>query len=87
MADGDGLAGGSGSRHCGGSLSIIDAHATCKPTTNLLGRVQLSPGERAGPGNKSPRTVIIWSLSLKQPENPLCAIGGPGSDKASVGFV
>jgi hypothetical protein len=37
MADGDCLTGGSGSGHCGGSLYITRAHATNKPTTNLLG--------------------------------------------------
>ena len=66
VADGNRLASGSGSRHCRGILYITHADATCKPTANLLGGVQLSAGERTGPGDESPRTTIIWSLSLKQ---------------------
>ena len=65
MADGDGLTGGSGCGRCGGSLYITRTDATGKPTANLLGSVQLSPGERAGPGDGRARAVIIWSLSLK----------------------
>jgi hypothetical protein len=39
MADGDGLAGGSGSGRCGGSLDITRTDATDKSTANLLGSV------------------------------------------------
>jgi hypothetical protein len=65
MADGDGLTGGSGCGRCGGTLYITRTDATGKPAANLLGSVQLCPGERAGPGDESPGAVIIWSLSLK----------------------
>jgi hypothetical protein len=65
MADRDGLAGGSGGGRCGRSLHVTLANAARKPTANLLGSVQLSPGERAGPGDESPRAVIIRSLSLE----------------------
>ena len=65
MADGDGLTGGSGCGRRGRCLYITRTDATGKPTADLLGSVQLSPGERAGPGDESPRAVIIWSLSLK----------------------
>jgi hypothetical protein len=67
MADGDRLTGSSGGGRCGGSLDVIRTDATGKPTANLLRSVQLAPGERAGPGDESPRAVIIWSLSLKYP--------------------
>ena len=49
--------------------------------------MELSAGERAGPGDERPRAVIIGSFSLKQPEHPLCAVGGPGGNKTSVGFA
>ena len=67
MADADGLTGGSGSGRCGGRLHIARTDATDKPTADLLRSVQLSPGERPGSGDKSPRAPIIWSLSLEQP--------------------
>jgi hypothetical protein len=87
MADADGLAGGSGSGCRGGRLHITSTDATGKPTADLLRRVQLSSGKRAGAGDESPRAIIIWSLSLEQPENPLGAVSGPRSDKTSVGFA
>ncbi len=65
MADGYGLTGSSGGRRWGRRLYSPHTPATGKPTANLLGSVQLSPGERAGPGDESTRAVIIWSLSLK----------------------
>lgn len=65
VADGDGLAGGSGSGGCGGSLYITRTDAAGKPTANFLGSIQLSPGKRSGPGDQRPRAAIIWSLSLK----------------------
>ena len=87
MADGDRLTGGSGSGRCGGSLYIACTDAADKPTTNLVRRVQLSPGERAGPGDERPRAVVSRRLSLKEPQNPLRAVGGPCGDKTSVGFA
>jgi len=39
MADGDGLAGGSGSGRCGGSRYITCTDAADEPTANLLGNV------------------------------------------------
>ena len=87
MADRDGLTGGSGRGRCGRSPHLTCPDAPGKPPANLRGRVELSPGERAGPGDERPRAVIIWSLGLKQPENPLCAVGGPCGNKTSVGFA
>jgi hypothetical protein len=65
VADGDGLTGGLGRGRCGGTLYITRTDATGKPTANLVGSVELSAGERAGPGDESPRAAIIWSLGLK----------------------
>jgi hypothetical protein len=87
VADGDGLTGGSGSGRCGGTLYLTRTDATGKPTANLVGSVELSAGECASPGDECPRAAIIWSLSLKEPENPVGAVGGPGGDKAAVGFA
>ena len=66
VADRDGLAGGSSSGRCGGSLHITSANATDKPTANLVRSFEFSPGERAGPGDESSRAAIIWSFSLEQ---------------------
>ncbi len=87
MADGDGLTGGSRSSLRGRSLHITRTDATGKPTADLLGRAQLTPGERAGPGDERARAIIIWSLSFKEPEDALCAICSPSRDKASVGLA
>jgi hypothetical protein len=87
VADGYGLTGGSGSGHCRWSLHITGSNPTHEPTADLLGSVQLSAGERPGPGDGSARAVINWSFGLEQPQNPLCAIGGPCGHKAPVGFA
>lgn len=87
MADRGRLTGGSGRGRCSRSLHLTCTDATGKPPANLLGGVELSPGERAGPGDERPRAVIIWSLRLKQPEHPLCAVSGPCGNKTSVGFA
>jgi hypothetical protein len=87
VADGDGLTGGSGSGRCGGILYVTRTDATGKSTANFLGGVELSAGERPGPSDESPRAAIIWSLSLKEPENPVGAVGGPRGDKAAAGFA
>ncbi len=87
VAHGDGLTGGSGSARCSRSPYLACTDATGKSTANRLRGVELSPGERAGPGDESPGAVILWSLSLKQLQNPLCAVGGPCGDKTPVGFA
>jgi hypothetical protein len=74
VADGYGLTGGSGSSCSGGSDDITRADATGEPTTDLLRRVQLTPGEGAGPRDQRPRAIIIRSLVLKQPKNSLNAV-------------
>nr|WP_163548555.1 hypothetical protein [Candidatus Frankia nodulisporulans] len=87
VADGYGLTGGSGSGSCRRSLHITGIDPTHESTADLLGSVQLSPGERPGPGDGSARAVILWSFGLEQHQNPLCAIGGPCGDKTSIGFA
>ena len=87
VADGYGLTGGSGGGSGCGSLYVTGSAATDESTADLLGSVQLCSGERPGPGNRSARAVISWCFSLKQPQNPLSAVGGPGGDKASVGLT
>jgi len=87
VADGYGLTGGSGGGSGCGSLYVTGSNATGESTADLLGSVQLSPGERPAPGNPSARAVIGWCFSLKQPQNPLSAVGGLGSDKAPVGLT
>ncbi len=87
MADGDGLTGGSGSGRCGGSRDFTWTDAAGKPAANLLDGVHLSPGKRARPGDESTRAVVIWSLGLEQPQDPLSAIGGPCGDKTSIAFT
>ena len=67
MADADGLAGGSRSGHCGGSLHLTGTDATGKSTANLLRSMQVPSGEGSGPGDECPRAVIPRSLRLKQP--------------------
>jgi hypothetical protein len=87
VADADCLARSSGSGRCGGGLNISHTDATGKPTTDLLGSIQFSPGECTRPGDQRPRAIIIWSLSLKQPQNPICTVGSPCGDKTSIGFA
>jgi hypothetical protein len=87
VADSDGLPGGSGSCRCGGSHTLSRTDATVEATPNLLGSIQLSPCERAGSGDESTRTIVVWSLSLEERSNALCAVGGPGGNKASVGLA
>jgi hypothetical protein len=65
VADSDGLTSGAGCGRCGRSLYLTRTDTTGKTTANLLGSVQLSLGERAGPGDESPRAVIVWGLSLE----------------------
>jgi hypothetical protein len=86
VADSDGLTGSPGGC-CRGSLHLTGTDAAGKATTNLLGSVEFSPGERAGPCNERPRAVIIWRLSLKDSEHPLGAVSGPCRDKTSVGVA
>jgi hypothetical protein len=62
----DGVTRGAGSGLCGRSLDFTHTDATGKPTANLLASVQLSAGKRAGPGDESPRAVVIWSLRLEK---------------------
>jgi hypothetical protein len=65
MAYSGGLASGSSSCHCRGMLHFMRTDAPGEPTANLFGGVQLASRKRSGPGNESPRTTIIRSLSLK----------------------
>lgn len=65
MADGYGLTGGSGGGSCRGSLHLTGSDATYESTADLLGSLQLSPGERPGPSDRSARALISWSLGLK----------------------
>jgi hypothetical protein len=87
VTDGYGLTGGSGRGGCCWSLYLADRHATDEAAANHIGSVQLSSSEGTGAGYGSARAVISWSFGLKQPQNPLCAIGGPRGDKTSVGFA
>lgn len=87
VADGDGLPGGPSSCRCGRRLYLPGTDATGEATPNPRGSIQLPPGERPGAGDERPRSVIIRRLSLKQHQNPLCAVGGPGGDKASLGLA
>ncbi|HEX9044181.1 MAG TPA: hypothetical protein VF802_04060 [Candidatus Limnocylindrales bacterium] len=87
VADGDGLAGGSSHGRRDGSLHIRGSNPAGEPAANLLGCVQLSPGERSGPRDERPGPVITWSFSLEQPENPLDAVGSPGGDHPTVGLA
>jgi len=82
-----GLAGGSGSGGSCGSCHLAGRHTTDEATTNLLGSVQLSSGKRPRAGDERARTIVKWSFSLEQPHDPLCTIGRPGGDKASIGFA
>ena len=87
MADGDGLTGGARSGHCRRSFQVVRADATGKATADLLRSAELSTGECTSPGDESPRAVIIWSFSLKDGQNALCAVGSPRRNKTSLGFT
>jgi hypothetical protein len=67
MADADGLTGGPGRGRCSRALRLTRTDATGEPPADLLGSVQLSPGERTGPVDLGPRAVITWGLGLKYP--------------------
>ncbi len=87
VADADRLAGGSSSGDRCRSLHFVRAHASYEATSYLLGRAELSPGERAGPGDECPRAPVIWHLRLEEAENSLCAVGGPLGEKTPVGLA
>jgi hypothetical protein len=87
MADADRLAGGSRRGDSDRSLHLVRANVACETTANLLGGVEFSPGEGAGPGDEYPRTLVIWHLRFEQPESPLCAVHGPPRDKTPVGLT
>lgn len=87
VADGDSLTGSSGRGDRRGSFYLTRADAIDETTPNLRSSTQLSPSEPAGPGDQRPGAVIIWSLSLKDSQDALGAVGSPCSDKASVGFA
>jgi hypothetical protein len=87
VADRDGLTGGPRSSRCSRALDVVCSDATGKATANLLRSAELSPGERTSPGDDSPRAIIVWSLSLKQVQNPRRAVGRPSGNKTSVVFA
>jgi hypothetical protein len=87
VADGYSLTCGSGGRDGCRSFHLADRHASDEPTTNLRGGVQLSTGVSPSSGDGGTRAVISWSLGLKQPQDALCAVGGPCGDKAPVGLA
>ena len=87
VADGDGLTGGSGSGQGGGSVDVTRSYATDESTPDFVGRVELSPGEGAGPRDGRAGAIITWSFGLEQRENSLGAVGGPCGVKTSVGFA
>ena len=87
MADGYGLTRGSGSGGRRRNLDLAGRNTTDESTADLVGNIQLSPRERSRPGDGSARTVILRSFGLEQPQDPLCAVGGPCGDKTPVGFA
>jgi hypothetical protein len=87
VADSYGLTRRSGSRRCRGSIHLAGRNADDESTADPLGSVQLSAGERPRPGDGSARAGIVWRFGLEQPENPLCAVGGPCGDETSLGFA
>ena len=87
VADGDGPARGVGGGHGGGSRHISGTDAAGEPAPDLVGGVQLAPGERAGPGDERTGTVVTQNLGLEQPEHPLDAVRSPRGDEPSVGFA
>lgn len=58
VADGYGLAGSPGSGRRCGILNLVGRNPTHESTANLVGSLQLSTGERPGPGDGSARTVV-----------------------------
>jgi hypothetical protein len=63
------------------------ADTTDKSTANLRCGIQLASCERARPGDQGPRSVIVWSFSLKDSQYSLSTVGSPCRDKTSVGFA
>jgi hypothetical protein len=84
VADRGRLTRGPGGGRRGGIPHFSRTDAPGKPTAYRLGGVQLSPRERAGAGDESPRAVIIWRNRLEYPESALRTVGGPGGDEPSV---
>jgi hypothetical protein len=82
-----GLAGGSRSRGSYRSRHLGGRHTTDEATTNLLRSVQLSSGKRPRAGDERARTIVSWSFSLEQRDDPLCTIGRPSGDQAPIGFA
>jgi hypothetical protein len=78
----DGIRGGR-RRNC----HVGDRDTTDEATANLFCRIQLSSGRRPRAGDERPRTLVIGSFSLEQPQDPLCTIGCPSGDKAPIGLA
>jgi hypothetical protein len=87
VGDGDCLTGGSGSGRCSSSLQVTRRDTAGEPTANLVRSADFSSGERAGPVDESPWAVIIWSLILEQPQNPLGAVGRPCGNEPPLGLA
>lgn len=87
VADAYGLTGGPGSRGGCGRTHLAGRHAADEAAADLLGNVQLATGERPSAGDGRARTIVSGSFGLEQHQDPLCAIGRPGGDKAPVGFA
>lgn len=84
VAHGDGLTGSASGGRCSPILHLAGSDTTLEPAPDLVGGVELSPGEGPGPGDGRTRTVIVGCHSFEQPEDSLGTVGGPTGDQTTV---
>jgi hypothetical protein len=86
VAHGYGLTGGSGGRRGRRRSPLGNGDPSDEPATDLRSGVQLSPGVSPSSGDGSTRAIVARDLGLKQPQDALCAVGGPSGDETPVGL-
>jgi hypothetical protein len=87
VADGYGLTCGSGGREGYRRFHFANGHASDEPTTDLGGGVHLSSGVSPSSGDGGTKAIVGRNLGLEQPQDALCAIGGPCGDETPVGLA
>ena len=65
MGNRNGLTSGSRNGFSGWRFNLTSLDSTVKPAANSFSGIELATGVRTSPGNESPGSVVVWSLSFK----------------------